>query len=128
MGVLSTSTKAKAGVKATKAAVKNASLIRAGAKASSPLAKLGYKAGKPVVKFRVRQQAGRLGETARMVGETLATYGVPAAYELGLVEPPKEKRTAPRVAAGAVIGASAVYFLEPEHGREHREKVAQLVS
>jgi hypothetical protein len=41
---------------------------------------------------------------------------------------PIVKRTAPKVAAGAVLGASAMYFLEPEHGKEHREKVAQLVS
>ena len=142
MAVLSTITKAKAGVNAAKAAVKNPSLLRSVAKASSPFARLGLRAGKPVAKRRARQQAERIGETARTVGETartigetartvgetLATYGVPAAYELGLIEPPKQKRTAPWVAAGVVIGASAVYFLEPEHGREHREKLAQLVS
>ncbi|HLY51215.1 MAG TPA: hypothetical protein VKR21_18630 [Solirubrobacteraceae bacterium] len=50
-----------------------------------------------------------------------------AAYDLGLAEPPKPKRTAPRLVAGVVIAASAVYFLEPEHGKEHREKVTQLV-
>jgi gas vesicle protein len=32
------------------------------------------------------------------------------------------------VAAGVVLGASAVYFLQPEHGKERRERVAQLVS
>jgi gas vesicle protein len=32
------------------------------------------------------------------------------------------------VAAGVVIGASAVYFLEPENGREHRERLVKLVA
>lgn len=54
------------------------------------------------------------------------------AYDLGLAEPPKAKRitpgVAPGVAAGVVIGAGAMYFLEPGHGAEHREKVAHLVS
>ena len=135
MAVLSSTTKAKAGVKAAKAAAKNPALIRTGAKVSSPGRGLALKAGKLVAKRRARQQAKRIGETARTVGETargvgeiVAAYGVPAAYLLGLIEQPTPKRTAPRVAAGVVIGASAVYFLEPEHGREHREKVAELVT
>jgi hypothetical protein len=70
----------------------------------------------------------RIGEAMRSAGETLVTYGPQAAQNLGLVEVPKPKRTAPRVAAGVVIGAGAMYFLEPEHGKEHREKVAHLVS
>ena len=106
---------------------KNCSL-RISGKAVAPLSKVTLKAGSPLVKRRVRRRAEQLGDAARVIGETLVTYGPPAAYELGLAEPPKPKRTAPRVAAGIVIGASAVYFLEPEHGREHREKVAQLVS
>jgi len=123
MAVLSTSTKGKIGLKAGKTAVKYPTLLRTGAQAASPIGKLGVK----VAKRRVRRRADRVGNAARTIGQTLAVYGPQAAYELGLVEPPKPKRTAPRLAAGFVLGASAVYFLEPEHGREHREKVAQLV-
>jgi len=38
------------------------------------------------------------------------------------------RRVAPPVAAVVVIGAGAVYFLNPAHGEEHRQQVAQLVS
>ena len=128
MSVLSTAAKSTTAVKTAKGAVKRPALMRAGARATPPVGKLALKAGAPLLKRRTRRRARRLGQTARAIGETLVVYGPPAAYELGLAEPPKPKRTAPRVAAGIVIGASAVYFLEPEHGREHREKVTQLVS
>ncbi|MGH2931185.1 MAG: hypothetical protein ACRDL8_23475, partial [Solirubrobacteraceae bacterium] len=63
--------------------------------------------------------AQSVAETARAVGETILARGPQAAQTLGLVEAPKpkEKRTAPRVATGVVIGAGAVYLLEPEHRR-----------
>lgn len=31
-------------------------------------------------------------------------------------------------ATKAMIGAGAAYFLEPAHGREHREKLLKLVA
>ena len=58
----------------------------------------------------------------------LVTYGPQAARELGLVRTLKPKRTTLRLAAGVLIGAMAVYFLEPGAGRRHREQVKQLVS
>jgi hypothetical protein len=128
MAAISTATKGKLGAKAGKTALKNPAILRIGAQAARPVGKLSLKVGKPFAKLSAREQAERIGSAARTIGETIAVYGPEAAYELGLAERPKPKRTAPRVAAGVVIGASAVYFLEPEHGREHREKVAQLVS
>jgi hypothetical protein len=128
MAVLDTTTKTKIGARAGKTAAKNPRPLLVAAKAARPVGTFAVKASKPFAKRRMRQRAERLGDAARTIGETLVIYGPPAAYELGLAEPPKPKRTAPRVAVGIVIGASAVYFLEPEHGREHREKVAQLVS
>jgi hypothetical protein len=86
------------------------------------------KVGMLVAKRRARKRIERLGEATMNLGQLLVTYGPQAAANLGLVEQPKPKRTAPRLAAGAVLGASAVYFLEPEHGKEHREKVLQKVS
>ncbi|MHB1538615.1 MAG: hypothetical protein ACYCUM_08670 [Solirubrobacteraceae bacterium] len=70
----------------------------------------------------------QLERASRALGEALAVSAPKAAYELGLAEPAKPKRTVPRVAAGVVLGAGAVYFLQPEHGREHRHEVAELVS
>jgi hypothetical protein len=127
MAVLSTTTKGKAGVKAAKTAVQNPGLLRFGSHAAGSASKLAAKAGRPVAKRRVQQRAEQLGDAARSLGEALVTYGPEAAYELGLAERPKPKRTAPRVAVGIAIGAGAMYFLEPEHGGEHRKKVSQLV-
>ncbi len=127
MTILDVTTKAKASTNAAKFAINNPAILRRGVQVSRPAARLGIKASKPVAKRRMRRRAEQFSEAAKVIGETLVTYGPPAAYGLGLAEPPKPKRTAPRVAAGVVIGASAVYFLEPEHGKEHREKVAQLV-
>lgn len=143
MSVISTATKARMGGKAAKTMAKNPgamlTLGKAGAKAAGPMAKLGakagppmtklsMKAGKPLAKRRARRRVEKLSEAVRSAAEELATYGPQAAQELGLVEPPKRRRTAPRVAAGVVLGAATMYFLEPEHGKEHREKVAHMVS
>jgi hypothetical protein len=138
MDVLNARTKAKLGWKTAKAGAKRPNALRA---TVPPAVRLTFKTGKPLAKRRARQQAQRIGETARTVGETARTLGetawmlgetlrhVPqAAQELGLAEAPPPKRTAPRVAAGVVIGASAVYFLEPGVGAEHRRQVLRLVS
>jgi hypothetical protein len=47
--------------------------------------------------------------------------------QLGLLEHPKPKRTTPRVAAGVVLGATAVYFLDPHSGAQHRRQLQDLV-
>lgn len=131
MAVLSTAAKAKAGTKAAKTAVKNPVIIKGSAKAS----KLGAKAAKPIVKRRAKNRAQTIGgglmtvgEALRSAADELVTYGPSAAQELGLVEAPKPRRTAPRVLVGVVIGAGAMYFLDPEHGKEHRDQVAGMVS
>lgn len=129
MAVLSTATKGWLGMKTAKGVAKNPGVVKfvgkAGAKGASPLAKLSWNVGKPIVKRRTRKKLEQIGET---VGTVLAAYGPQAAEQLGLLEPPKEKKTAPRVAAGVVLGAGAVYFLEPKHGAEHREQLLKLVS
>jgi hypothetical protein len=109
---LASRVKRRAGIKATKTAVKRPRLLLAGAKAAVPAGEAGMK----------------LEQASRVLGQVLVVHGPTFAYELGLAEPPKRKRTAPRLGAGVAIGAGAMYFLEPGRGREHREKIAQLVS
>ena len=136
MSVISKRAKAKTGFKAAKAAGKRPRLLLSGAKIAlltgtklaRPAGKAGLKASKPLLKRRARQRVEQLDRASRTLGEALAVYAPRVAYDLGLAEPPKPKRTAPRVAAGVAIGASAMYLLEPGHGKEHRDKVAQLVS
>ena len=125
MAVLDTKTKRKLGLKAFRTMARHPKATRKAVQVAGPPV---YKAAKPIAKRRMRRKVQRAGDTARVIGETLATHGPEAARELGLVERPKEKRTAPRVVAGVVIGASAVYFLEPEHGKKRRERVASLVA
>jgi hypothetical protein len=57
----------------------------------------------------------------------IGTYGPVLAQQLGAIDRPKAKRTAPRIATGVVIGASAMYLLEPGNGANHRRQVQRLV-
>jgi hypothetical protein len=132
MSVIGRRTKAKAGLGAAKAAAKRPQLVLMGAKTGArlavPVGKAGLKASRFLVRRRARRRVHQLQRASGTVGELLAVQAPRVAYDLGLAEPPKPKRPAPRVAAGVVLGASAVYFLQPEHGKERRERVAQLVS
>lgn len=115
-------------VKAAGAAMKNPGKTWFAAKAAKPFAKVAMAPGKAFAKRRVRRSAKNVGQTARTVGEVLLIQAPEAAQNLGLIERPAPKRTAPRLAAGVVIGAGAMYLLEPgESGRVHREKVLALV-
>jgi hypothetical protein len=117
MAWVSTTTKGKVGVKAVK-----------GLAIRPELAKLTFRASKPLLKRRARQRAEQLADAARTLATVLAIYGPLVGQELGLVEAPKPRRRALSVATGVVIGASAVYFLEPQHGRERREQLRRRVS
>jgi hypothetical protein len=129
MAVLSNSTKGKVGLKAAGAAIKNPNATRLVAKASAPAAKGGMRFGKAIAKRKANRRIEDVGRTARTVGETIAIYGPEAAQFFGWVEPPKRKRTAPRVLVGVVIGATAMYMLEPSGaGKERRAKARSLVS
>ncbi len=115
--------------KAAGAALKNPGKVWLAAKAANPAAKISSAPGKALAKRRARRRTVQVGQTARTVGEVLLIQAPQAAQELGLIERPAPKRTAPRVVAGLMIGAGAMYLLEPgEHGREHREKVLTIVS
>lgn len=129
MAVLSNTTKGKAGLKAAAAAVKNPAVTRLMAKASAPAAKGGFKMSKALAKRKTRRRVDDLSKAARTVGATIAFYGPEAAQLMGWVEPAKPKRTAPRVMVGIVIGATAMYFLDPgAAGKERREKALSFVS
>lgn len=128
MSVFSKKTKSKAGLKVAKATAKRPQLLLTGTKIAVPAAKTGLKASKPLLKRQGRQRVEQLDRASRSLGTALTVSAPKAAYDLGLAKPPKPKRTTPRVVVGVVIGASAMYFLEPGHGKAHREKVAQLVS
>jgi hypothetical protein len=121
------SAKGKVAVKAAKGAAKPGTLVT-GAKVAVPAAKAGLAASKPLIRQQVRGRVEHLDRVAHTLGEVLTVYAPKLAYDLGLAKPPRPKRTAPPVAAGVVIGASAMYFLDPGCGKEHRQKVAQLLS
>ncbi len=140
MAVLSTATKGKLGLAAASTALKNPRATKRAtkfvAKATAPAAKGGFKVTKAFAKRKARGRIEDLGDAARGVGDAtrgfvtmLAVYGPEAAQALGWVEPPKPKRTAPRVLIGVVIGATGMYLLEPgAAGREHRAQLAKLKS
>jgi hypothetical protein len=143
MDVLSTlTTKGQTGWEAAKTAVANQDFTRftgkSGGKSTSPFANLSINFVNPFAKEppgRLEQIGARLTELGdaifeigEVVGVVMAMYGPLAARQLGWAEVPKQKRTAPRVAAGVVIGAGAVYFLEPKGGPGRREQVLRLVN
>lgn len=128
MSVIGKKTKGTIAIKAAKSAAKRPRLLLATTKVAAPSGKAALKVSKPLLKRRARKRLEGIESASHKLGHVLAVEVPRAAYDLGLAESPKPKRTAPRVAAGVVIGASAMYFLEPEHGKEHREQIAQLVS
>jgi hypothetical protein len=148
MDLLSTTTtKGQQGWNAAKTAAQNRAFLpfttKPHSKSTPPLANLSLNFGNPFAKRQsprgfeqIVEQAGEalgeLGEVVFAIGEVLgavmAAYGPLAARHLGWAEAPKEKRTAPRVVAGAVIGAGAVYFLEPKYGPERREQLLRLIN
>lgn len=149
-------TAARFGVKGAKVMARNPKVRRATIRAARPTMKAGWKVGKVVAKRKVRGQvqglgqrvgtlreglAGlgdgldrlgegldRLGDVARLLGQMVVVYGPPAAEVFGLIEAPKPRRTAPPFVAGIAVGAVGVYFLDPEHGPEHRRRVQKLVA
>jgi hypothetical protein len=120
-------TSAKLGAKGAIAMARHPTLRRTTARAARPSAKVGWRVGKMVAKRKARDQLEQLGSMARTSKGLWVVYGVPVAQELGLIERPKPRRTGRVLVAGIVIGAAAAYFLEPEHGPEHRRKVQGLL-
>jgi hypothetical protein len=115
-------------IKAAKAVIENPPLRHAAAAAAPPAAKLVLKRKRRQARRRSREQAERISDAARTASSALANYGPAAAEALGLTEPPKQKRTAPRVGVGVLIGAGAMYLLEPEKGHARRQKVKGMVA
>ena len=60
---------------------------------------------------KARDQIGRAGAAGKTLGSLIVVYGPMAAEVFGLIETPKPKRRAPAFAAGAVVGAGALYAL-----------------
>lgn len=128
--MLSTMTKATAGAKTAKTFAQNPLLRSAVTQAGPPIAKLSVTAGKKRMSRKGRKQLEQMGDALGTVASLTSTYApraALAAQELGLVEAPKPKRTAPRLLAGVLIGAIAMLLLEPGHGREHRQQVQRLI-
>lgn len=101
----------------------------AAAEAAPPLAKLGVSVGKRFARRRTQRRIERFNEAVNTIAALVTAYGPILARQIGIVEePPKTKRTGPLVAAGAVVGAGAVYFLEPGSGAQHRRRIQKLIS
>jgi hypothetical protein len=123
-------TKKKPGLAATAARglVDDAGIRSAAFHAAPPVAKLGVNVGRRFAKRRARGRVDQISETITTIANLVAAYGPMLVQQLGIAEEPKRRRTAPLVAGGALIGASAVYFLEPGQGHRHRQQLQKLVS
>jgi hypothetical protein len=119
MSVLSTKTKARIGTKTAKQAAKHPKLALRGARGVRPIVW-------GVVNMRTRQaqrQAAAVLAAGRSVGQTVFDAGRHAAR----AQVPR-KRTAPRVAGGVAVGATAMYFLDPASGDVRRRRVIGLIT
>jgi hypothetical protein len=127
VATMRTRTKAKIGGTSAKALVESPALRKASAMVAPPAAKAGLRIGRRRARKRALVQAERLQEVARSAGDALTTYGPQAAEALGLIEPPKPRRT-PVFAAGAVLGAAVALLLEPKGGAARRARLATIAS
>jgi hypothetical protein len=114
-----TKTKATLGVETAKGILTDPDIRSAAAEAGPPVARLSLNIGKRFARRRTRKQLEQIGDTINTLATLLATYGPMVAHQLGAVEPPKQKRTAPRVATGVVIGATTMYVLQPKLPQRH---------
>jgi hypothetical protein len=102
--------------KVVKTAASKPRLTWAVFKRSLPIVRFGFRLSKPLVKRKARQRVAPALVVVRTVGPLVAEYGPPLAEQFGLIEKPKEKRTAPRVLVGVAIGAGAMYVLSQRSG------------
>ena len=107
------------GVEAAKGLIADPAIRSAAAEAAPPVARLSLNVGKRFARRRTRRQLEQIGDTINTLATLLATYGPLLGQQLGAVEPPRQKRTAPRVASGVVIGATAMYVLRPKLPQSH---------
>jgi hypothetical protein len=127
--MLTARTKTKVGAKLVKQVAKHPRALRV----VPPAAGAGWKLAKPLAKRRARRRAERMGDTAREIATTMASYAPYVARATALLAPPKRRRVAPRLGVGAllvtgaVLGAAAVYLIAPKGGREHRRQLRHLV-
>lgn len=132
--MLSTTAKARLGVRTARQAAKHPKLTGRAVRAARP----ALRAAKPalrgavqgtsrVERRRARHRAESLVGSGRAIGQTLLALGREAADEAAETQA-RRKRTMPRVAAGVAIGAGAMYFLEPGSGAEHRRRAQRLIA
>lgn len=116
------------GLAAARAMIQDPQIRRAAFEAAKPLATLSLRVGGKVGRRKARRRARQMDEAIRTVWALVTTYSPQLVEQLGLVEPPKPPRTAPKVMLGAALGGGAVWLLAPGSGSEHRKQLARLVA
>jgi hypothetical protein len=100
----------------------------AAVEAAPPLAKLGLNVGRRFAKRRAARRLDQISDTVSTVANLVAAYAPILIGQLGVVPEPKRRSATPLVATGALVGAGAVYFLEPGQGRARRAQLQRLIS
>jgi hypothetical protein len=96
-----------------KVAVKSANVAAKRPRPTRRGVKIVFMVAKPIAKFHVRKQMQRVAVATDTIADLVSIYGPIAALALGLAEPPKRRRVVPPAVAGALIGATVVYFFGP---------------
>ena len=116
--MLNRKSKRAASISTAQGIIQDPQIRRAAAEVVSPMAQLSLGLGKRLARRRARRRIQQLNDTLNTARALVTTYGPQVVEQLGLVEAPKPKRTAPRFIAGAVLGAGMMYLIEPRHRRQ----------
>jgi hypothetical protein len=76
---------------------------------------------------KVAKQAAKHPKLAMRGARAASPVVKHAAKSTARAQGRKARRTVPRVAVGALVGAAAMYFLDPANGGKRRRKVAGLL-
>lgn len=101
---------------------------RSALEAAPPLAKLSWMIGRRAARRRARQRWEQVIPTIERTANLVTTLAPQVLVELGLIEPPRQRRELiAKVSGGLLVGAAAFYLLEPTHGPEHRRHLQRLI-
>lgn len=122
MSALSTTTKARLGARAAKRAARHPKLALRGVRTGAPAVRGGVK----LYGRARRRRVAEIIEAGRRLGETVVTVTRQDAQDETARARPK--RTLPHIGIGVVIGAAAMYFLEPTNGPQRRRTVSRMIA
>ena len=105
--MLSRKSKRAVSINTAQGIIQDPQIRRAAAEVVPPMAQLSLGVGRRLARRRARRRIQQLNDTLNTARALVTTYGPQVVEQLGLVERPKPRRTAPKFVAGAMLGAGS---------------------